>query len=440
MREMKNSNIIWLGSIPSDWNILRVKNTSWLKGRIGWDGLKSEEFTDEGPYLITGTDFSDGKVNWDTCAHITEDRFSEDELLHIKEGDLLITKDGTIGKLAIVEGCPEKVSLNSGVMIIRNNSSWRYDQKFMYYILGSEVFTQWFESEQKPGSTIRHLYQHQFGEFRFPFPSLSEQRSIVSYLDKKCATIDEAIARRRQIIEKLEEYRMSKIADLVLLRDSHDRYETGNIWFETMPAGIKISSIKRHFSVKLGKMLCSSARDENDTLEPYYCAGDVHFDGMNYSDLKRMWFSQAEKKLNEVRNGDLLIVEGGAGAGGAFIVSQQVVPTYIQNSILRVRGTKTGSVRYLKYLIEHLVKNGYIGYACNTATFAHYTNDKVSDTPFPAIPIEIQEKIADELDSIDRGVQKLKTVNSQAIEKLEEYRKSIIYNAVTGKIDCREAV
>ena len=65
MREMKNSNIIWLGSIPSDWNILRVKNTSWLKGRIGWDGLKSEEFTDEGPYLITGTDFSDGKVNWD---------------------------------------------------------------------------------------------------------------------------------------------------------------------------------------------------------------------------------------------------------------------------------------------------------------------------------------------------------------------------------------
>ena len=440
MREMKNSNIIWLGSIPSDWNILRVKNTSWLKGRIGWDGLKSEEFTDEGPYLITGTDFSDGKVNWDTCAHITEDRFSEDELLHIKEGDLLITKDGTIGKLAIVEGCPEKVSLNSGVMIIRNNSSWRYDQKFMYYILGSEVFTQWFESEQKPGSTIRHLYQHQFGEFRFPFPSLSEQQSIVSYLDKKCAAIDEAIARRKKIIEKLYEFRMSKIADLVLMKDRNSRYETDNPYFKSMPVGVKISSIRRHFSVKLGKMLCSEARTEDDSLEQYYCAADVHFEGINYSDLKQMWFSTKEKAQYLVKNGDMLVVEGGAGAGGSYVVSEQKTPTYIQNSILRIRGTKSGSVRYLKYLVEYLVKNGYIAYACNTATFSHFTNDKVSDTPFPAIDLDEQEKIADKLDAIDMQINEMVSGYQKIIEKLEEYRKSIIYNAITGKIDCREVV
>ena len=94
---MKDSGIEWIGRIPKDWKTIKIKFTSWLKGRIGWDGLKSSEFIEEGPYLITGTDFLDGKINWDTCVHITEDRFNEDQLLHIFENDLLITKDGTIG-------------------------------------------------------------------------------------------------------------------------------------------------------------------------------------------------------------------------------------------------------------------------------------------------------------------------------------------------------
>lgn len=405
MREMINTGNDCLSLIPKDWSCPRLKFHCLISN--------GSDPQTEGDIPVYGS----GQEPVKFCGEF-------------KEGPaILLGRKGTLDKPKYVEGKFWNVDTAMDAYPVNINP------RYLFLITTILDIKRYATCTAKPSMTQSDYYN-----MPIPLPPPGEQSAIVSYLDKKCAAIDEAIARRRQIIEKLEEYRMSKIADLVLLRDSHDRYETGNIWFETMPAGIKISSIKRHFSVKLGKMLCSSARDENDTLEPYYCAGDVHFDGMNYSDLKRMWFSQAEKKLNEVRNGDLLIVEGGAGAGGAFIVSQQVVPTYIQNSILRVRGTKTGSVRYLKYLIEHLVKNGYIGYACNTATFAHYTNDKVSDTPFPAIPIEIQEKIADELDSIDRGVQKLKTVNSQAIEKLEEYRKSIIYNAVTGKIDCREAV
>lgn len=209
--KMKDSGVEWIGEVPETWDTLRIKHSSWLKGRIGWDGLKSEEFIDDGPYLITGTDFNDGIVNWDTCVHITEDRYNEDKLLHVYNGDLLITKDGTVGKLAIITNAPDKVSLNSGVMIIRNNSKFKYDQQYMFYVLKSDVFTKWFDHHKKPGSTIQHLYQHQFDDFRYPFPSLAEQKNIAAYLEEKCMAIDALIVKKQEAISKLEEYKKSLI-------------------------------------------------------------------------------------------------------------------------------------------------------------------------------------------------------------------------------------
>lgn len=213
--KMKDSGIPWIGQIPESWITIKIKFTSWLKGRIGWDGLKSSEFKEDGPFLITGTDFNNGNIKWDTCAHITEERFMEDELLHVKEGDLLITKDGTIGKLAIVKNCPEKVSLNSGVMIIRNNSNWTYDNKYLYYILLSNQFYLWYEKSQNGNSTIKHLYQEQFYNFEFSYPNILYQKRIVAYLDNKCEEIDNLIKIKQEKIEKLKEYKKSLIYQYV---------------------------------------------------------------------------------------------------------------------------------------------------------------------------------------------------------------------------------
>ena len=212
---MKNSGIEWIGEIPQNWSTVRIKNVSWLKGRIGWDGLKSSEFIDSGPYLITGTDFSNGSINWKTCAHISEERYLQDELLHIKENDLLITKDGTIGKLAIVKNCPEKVSLNSGVMIIRNNTAFKYSNRYLYYVLQSNQFFLWYELSQSGNSTIKHLYQAQFYNFEFSYPSLNEQGNIANYLDERCSKIDLLLDSFEQKISKLKAYKQSLIYEYV---------------------------------------------------------------------------------------------------------------------------------------------------------------------------------------------------------------------------------
>lgn len=212
---MKDSGVEWIGEIPQKWTTIRIKNTSWLKGRIGWDGLKSSEFIESGPYLITGTDFANGSINWKTCAHISEERYQQDELLHIKENDLLITKDGTIGKLAIVKNCPEKVSLNSGVMIIRNDTIFKYSNRYLYYILQSNQFFLWYELSQSGNSTIKHLYQAQFYNFEFTYPSLEEQISIASYLETKCSKISRLIDLLEQNIAMLKSFKQSIIYEYV---------------------------------------------------------------------------------------------------------------------------------------------------------------------------------------------------------------------------------
>jgi len=213
--KLKGSGIEWIGKIPEGWDVIRLKHASWLKGRIGWQGLRSEEFIDEGPYLITGTDFKDGHINWETCVHISEQRFNQDKAIQIKEDDLLITKDGTIGKLAIVKNCPEKVSLNSGVFIIRNNGKYKYNDKYMYYVLQSEEFSLWFDLSNSGNSTIKHLNQEGFYNFAFAYPPLPEQKAIADYLDEKCSEIDATIADKQRQLETLDEYKKSLIFEYV---------------------------------------------------------------------------------------------------------------------------------------------------------------------------------------------------------------------------------
>lgn len=213
--EIKDSGIEWIGNIPSNWNVRKIKHEFSLKGRIGWQGLTSKEHQDKGPHLITGTDFKNGIIDWDSCVRISEERFKEAPEIHIKENDLLITKDGTIGKVALAINVPKNVSLNSGVLLIREKSNSSINKKFMYYNLLSNIFWNWYNSNDQGSSTIRHLYQGQFYNYSYAQPPLNEQQQIVEYLDDKVTTIDRLIEDKTKIIKEFENYKTSLIYEYV---------------------------------------------------------------------------------------------------------------------------------------------------------------------------------------------------------------------------------
>ncbi|EDL65724.1 restriction endonuclease subunit S [Bacillus sp. SG-1] len=211
--KMKDSGVKWIGDIPEHWDISKIKYSTYVKGRIGWQGLRSDEFIDEGPYLVTGTDFKDGIIHWDTCYHISEERYSEAPPIQLKENDLLITKDGTIGKVAIVKNKPGKAILNSGIFVTRCQDK-EYLTKFMYWILTSEVFKNYIKY-METGSTIKHLYQETFVNFSYPLPNIEEQKAIEYFLETKVREIDSVKKEISDQIELLKEYRQSLIYEAV---------------------------------------------------------------------------------------------------------------------------------------------------------------------------------------------------------------------------------
>lgn len=191
-----------LPGFTEDWHEVNMAKNSKIKARIGWQGLTTAEYLTSGySYLVTGTDFHEGKVNWQGCHYVTKDRYDQDTNIQLKNGDVLVTKDGTIGKIALVSDLNMPATLNSGVFVIRpiNNV---FTAHFLYYILQSQVFKS-FIQELMAGSTITHLYQKDIDKFIFLAPvSLDEQNEIAAAIfdiDKEISILEKKIEKYQNI-------------------------------------------------------------------------------------------------------------------------------------------------------------------------------------------------------------------------------------------------
>ena len=153
-----------LDGFSGDWVKINLAKNSRLKARIGWQGLTTAEYLDEGySYLITGTDFKDGHINWSGCHYVDYDRYAQDPNIQVSNGDLLLTKDGTIGKVAYISDLDRPATLNSGVFAVKPITN-AYTAHFMFYVLESSVFKD-FLQQLSAGSTINHLYQKDLVKF-----------------------------------------------------------------------------------------------------------------------------------------------------------------------------------------------------------------------------------------------------------------------------------
>jgi len=173
---------IRLPGFEGSWESRAVAASSVMKARIGWQGLKTDEYRSTGEfYLVGGTDFSDGRINWDTTPFVDRWRFDQDSNIQLQVGDVLLTKDGSIGKTAYVDSLPGPATLNSGVFVIRPVRQ-AYDSRFFYLMLRSRAFSD-FLARLTAGSTISHLYQRDLVTLDLEMPpTVAEQRAIADVL------------------------------------------------------------------------------------------------------------------------------------------------------------------------------------------------------------------------------------------------------------------
>jgi type I restriction enzyme S subunit len=199
-----------IGIIPKDWQIRNVAKYCSIKARIGWQGLTKSEYQKNGNYiLITGTDFQNGIICWKTCSFVSRYRYEQDKNIQIQDGDILITKDGTIGKVAYVERLTYPSTLNSGVFVIRPLSE-DINKTYLSLIFKSKYFTD-FLNKLIAGSTINHLYQKDFINFDFPTPNTQEQQAIAEAL----SDIDALINALNKQIEKKKNIKQGAVQKLL---------------------------------------------------------------------------------------------------------------------------------------------------------------------------------------------------------------------------------
>lgn len=163
-----------------EWKTIRLGDYTDIKGRLGWKGLKQDEYVDNGPFLIAGKHIIRGEIQWDRCDMIPFERYEESMEIALENGDVIFSKDGSLGNPAYITNLPDKATINSTMMLVRVHNKKELDSNFVYHILNSHVFRKLIHLKVS-GSSIPHLFQADMKEFSFSVPKdINEQKQIVN--------------------------------------------------------------------------------------------------------------------------------------------------------------------------------------------------------------------------------------------------------------------
>src|SRR5690625_5302776 len=414
---MKESEIEWIGEIPKEWQISKI-------------GSHFNERTDK----VSDLDYEPLSV---TKGGIVPQLATAAKSSNHNNRKLVLKDDFVINSRSDRK-MSSGISYQNGSVSVINTVIYSYtiSKEYSKYLLKNYSFAE--EFYRWGSGIVADLWSTRWDKMKnisIPVPKITEQENIAKELDEISEKIDNITRETQQSIGELKKYKQSVITEAVTkgLDPNVEMKDSEFPFFGFIPKTWRVSSLGRMYDVTLGKMLSSSQRSSDWTLERYLSAANIGFSGISENPIKEMWFSPRDKTIYKVNKSDLLIVEGGAGAGGSAIVESLSQDTYIQNSVLIARTKGYLTNKYLYYILHSLIKNGYIQYLGNVATFSHYTREKVSNTHI-TIPSQLeQNEIVEYLDNKVEVIDTLIDDKEKVIEELEQYRRSLIYEYVTGK-------
>lgn len=212
--EMKNSEVEGMGFIPKKWSAVRFMKVNYVRARLGWKGLKAEEYVDVGYPFLAAYHIVNNHLCWESLNCITKERYDESPEIKLSIGDLVLVKDGAgIGKCARIDEMPlGEATVNSSLSVITPNKL--LDYRYEYYYFMSPLF-QNIIARLKNGMGVPHLTQESMKDIYLPLPSKKEQQAIADYLDNKVVELDSLITEKESLINDLEAYKKSLIYEVV---------------------------------------------------------------------------------------------------------------------------------------------------------------------------------------------------------------------------------
>jgi type I restriction enzyme S subunit len=423
----KPSGVEWIGDIPEEWKIGKVKYCyNIILGKM-LQPLQERSTDKEMNYMCSanvtwnGIDLSIQKQMWFSPAEIKQ--------YLLQKGDLLVAEGGDVAISSIWNNELLNCCIQNALHLIRDNK--KHSNIFLYYWLYFLKHSEYIDLICNK-ATIAHFTKDKFGESPICVIPLSEQQSIAAFLDEKCSSIDSIIADIEKQVEILQQYKTSLITETITkgLDKSAPMKDSGIDWIGKIPAHWKIKKIK--YIAKLGPQ-CYPQKLAKDTI--------VTFLPMEY--VKNGYYIDNSETLsgyNTSYNGfcdnDIIMAKvTPCFENGNIAICNNLVNGYgYGSSELFVIKTETCVTRYLFYFLQNeTFKKKGISTITGVAGLKRISSDFIENYLLGLPPEKEQHDIASFLDEKCNRIDKIITEKQSSMETMKSYKKSLIYEYVTGK-------
>ena len=430
MRAMKDSRIEWIGEIPQEWELHRIKTdfdivagatpksgeSSYWDGGIPW--ITPADYTTEDVYVSSGR------------KTITQEGFDSCATSMIPAGSIIFSKRAPVGLVAINSN---PLCTNQGCLACVPHDN--VNAKYYYYVMS--IYGEQFDLFAS-GTTFKEISADTFANFKLPFPDYETQKKVADYLDSKCSEIDALIAAKKKTNALMRERRQSIIYEAVTkgLDPSAPMKDSGVEWIGEIPEGWSTWRLK-HLAVEPLQYGANATGVEYTVELPRY---------VRITDIsqERTLIDEGKQSLPEeiacdymLETGDILFARSGATAGKSFFYNEGYGRCCFAGYLIRFRVDRNKADS--KFLYYYTLTQAYEQWTQQIfiqATIQNISAEKYSNLYFAIPPtVDEQQRIASYLDSECARLDTIIKENDSTIQELKEYRQSLIYETVTGKIE-----
>lgn len=422
----KDSGIAWIGEIPEHWEVAKIKSFyNVILGKMV--ERNNDSNTGDENYLCAAN------IKWNGVdTEINKKMYFSDiekEKYLLQYNDVLIMEGGMAGTACLYKNEFSPCYVQNSVNVCRAKKD--FNNKFLYYWMYVPYYNGYIDAICNK-ATIRHYTKEKVQNTPILISSLVEQQTIATYLDQKCGEIDELITLQEEMITKLQSYKQSVITEAVTkgLDKNVPLKDSGIEWLGEIPEHWKICKLKNIFLLSTG----TTPKDfdnisEGENLINWYTPSDI-LDSCN--DLFSSQRKLSEKlicanKISLFPIGSLLYVGIGASAGKVGYANEKGYSNQQITGLLPLNCYSRFYFYYLSVLKDKIRDNAFF------TTLPIINNTYLGQELIPFPPLPEQQSISDYLDQRCSEIDELISIKQQKIEKLKEYKKSLIFECVTGK-------
>ena len=430
MREMKNSGIEWIGEIPADWEMIPIKYlVSYNDETLSENTTPDFEFD----YIEIGSvEYGKGITSKE---HLKFSQAPSRARRIVRTNDIIVSTVRTyLRAVAPITSLEDEQIASTGFIVIRPKN---VVSSFLRYAILSENFICTVEANST-GISYPAINASQVVQIKIPVPSTAEQQCIANCLDCKCAEIDAVIERTKATIEEYKKLKQSIITEAVTkgIRSNRPMKDSGVAWIGSIPADWSVSKIK------IGVTKVGSGKTPLGGAESYAEEGVLFLRSQNVYDTGLLLDSPTyitesvdeEMKSTRVYPRDVLLNITGGSIGRCCIFPEEYIRANVNQHVSIIRVIESVFLpEYMHYYWLSSLGHTAIDLYQTGGNREGMSADAIKNSPIPVIPIEEQKEIIGYLDKKCTEMDALIARKTALLEEMESYKKSVIYEYVTGK-------